>query len=76
MARKEPETDDQKKAREIVEEIATNIAQLSRQVGALLGGRLKKETIVILLANTTRLPKWQIENVLKALVDLEKIYLK
>ena len=76
MAKNQTETEEQKKAKEVVEDIAVNIAKLARQVGALLGGRLKRETIVILLANSTRLPKWQIESVLKALVDLEKNYLK
>ena len=36
-----------KKQRETVEEIARHIAMLSRQVSALLAGRLKTETIVI-----------------------------
>lgn len=70
------ETEEEKKARETVEQIATTIAQLSRQVKAILGGRLREETIVILLANMTKLPKYQVEAVLKALVDMEKIYLK
>lgn len=69
-------TEAEQKAQQVVEDIATTIAQLSRQVKSLLGGRLKEETIVILLANSTRLPKYQIEAVLKALTDMERDYLK
>lgn len=76
MPRKEPETDDQKKAREVVEDIASNIARLSRQVNDILGGRLKRETVVVLLMYSTKLPKYQIEAVLSAIEKLEKNYLK
>lgn len=70
------ETEEQVKARETVEQIATTIAQLSRQVKALLGGRLRTETIVILLAHTTKLPQYQIKQVLDALVSMGKDHLK
>lgn len=70
------ETDEQKKAREMIEEIAINIAKLSRSVRELIGGRLKEETIVALLVHTTRLPKYNIEKVLKALKDMERDHLK
>ena len=70
------ETDEEKKAREMVEEIATNIAHLSREVKSLLSGRLKKDTIIILLAHSTGLPQRTIMAVLKALEDMEKVHLK
>lgn len=70
------ETDEQKREREMIEEIAENIAKLSRSVGVLLGGRLKEETIVTLLVHTTKLPKYNVEKVLKALKDLERDHLK
>lgn len=73
---KQVETDEQKKAREVVEQIATNIAQLSRQVRAILDGRLKQKSIVLLLAHTTGLPQYQIEKVLEAIKDMEKDHLK
>lgn len=66
----------EKKAREMVEEIARNIAMLARQVSAILDGRLKKQSIIILLANTTRLPQYQIETVLDAIANMEKNHLK
>ncbi len=70
------ETEEEKKAREVIEEIATNIAKLSREVSSLLGGRLKKQTILILLANSTKLPQYQVEKVLDAVANLEKTHLK
>lgn len=70
------ETDEEKKARETIEEIACNIAKLSRQVAALLEGRLKKKSLLILLAHSTQMPQWQVEKVLDAIVDLEKVHLK
>ena len=73
---KKIETDEEKKSREMVEDIATNIAQLSRSVSALLGGRLRKETIVILLAHSTKLPQYNVAKVLDALASMEKTNLK
>lgn len=70
------ETDEQKKEREMIEEIAENISKLSRSVRALVGGRLKEETIVTLLVHTTKLPKYNVEKVLKALKDMERDHLK
>lgn len=69
------ETEEEKKARAFVEEIATNIAKLSRQVTALLSGRVKKETIIILIANSTRLPQQTVMQVLNAIEGLENKHL-
>lgn len=69
------ETPMEKQNREMVEEIASNIASLSRGVSAILGGRLKKKSIIILLAHTTSLPKYQVEKVLDALANMEKDHL-
>lgn len=76
MAKNKIETEEEKKAREMVEEIACNIAKLGRQVSAILDGRLKKQSIVILLAHTTKLPQWNVEKVLDAIKDIEKNHLK
>jgi len=70
------ETPEEKKARETVEEIATTIAKLSRQVSAILQGRMKKESILVLLAHSTRMPKSQVEVVLDAIENMEKKHLK
>lgn len=71
----EEKTDEQKKAEQVVEEIAIAIAKLSRQVTALLEGRVKKQTIIILLTHMTKLSKWQVEKVLDAIVSMEKVHL-
>lgn len=70
------ETEEEKKAREMVEEIASNIAMLSRQVSAILGGRLKREAVVTLLVHSTKMSRREVDTVLGALVDLEKDTLK
>lgn len=70
------ETEEEKKARETVETIATTIAQLSRQVKALLGGRLNRDSIVVLLAHTTQLPQRTIMSVLSAIENMESKHLK
>ncbi len=76
MTRKQNETEEEKKSREMVEEIASNIAMLSRQVTALLTGRLNRKAILILLANSTRMTQGQVDTVLDAISNLEKTYLK
>lgn len=73
---KKVETDEEKKARETVEEIATNIAKLARSVTAILDGRLKKKAIVVLLAQSAQMPQWQVERVLEAVQALETTWIK
>lgn len=70
------ETDEAKRNREVIEGIANNIASLSRAVAALLNGPLKKRALIVLLASSARMPQGQIEEVLKALENLEKDWLK
>lgn len=76
MTTKQIEVEEERKAKLMVEEIACNIAKLGRQVTAILEGRLKKQSIVILLAYTTKMPQWQVEKVLDAIKDMEKNHLK
>ena len=76
MAKKTPaETPEQKKYRETVEQIAGNIATLSRAVVAMLNGPLNKKAIVRLLAASSGVPMNQVEYVIKALEDMEKEWL-
>lgn len=67
---------EEKKYQEMVEEIATNIAKLSRQTAALLGGRLNRKAVVLLLSSMTQMPQRTIEYVLNALEQMEDVYLK
>lgn len=70
-----PESDEQKRNREMVEGIAQNISSLARAVTALLGGPLKKRTIIVLLAASSGQSKAAVENILNAMQDLEKDWL-
>lgn len=72
---KKIETQDEIRAREMIEGIASNIAQLSRQVSNLMSGRLKKKSLVILLAQSARMSQTQVEQVLNAIVNLERDHL-
>ena len=69
------ETPEEKQYREMVEGMATNIARLSREVKALLSGRLKMKTVVILLAHSCQLPQATVKSVLEAISNLEGDYL-
>lgn len=72
MAKKQiPETEEQKRNREMVESIANNIKSLCRAVQSLLGGPLKKKALVILLASSSGLSQYVVEKVLKALETME-----
>lgn len=73
---KKQETPEEKQARETVEEIACTIAKLSRQVGAILSGRIKRKSLIILLAYSSKLSQGQVDSVLYAIENLEKDHLK
>lgn len=69
------ETPEQKQKREMTETIAKNLTELAGSVKALINGPLKKSTILILLAHTTKLPQRDIQAVLDALQTLPKDFL-
>lgn len=78
MSKKIPvvvETEKEKKDRETIDTIATNIASLAKAVTNLLNGPLKKEAIVLLLTASSNCAKYQVENVLKAIQTLEADWL-
>lgn len=76
MAKKQViETEEQKRNREVVESIAKNIASLSRAVASLINGPLKKKALVVLLSASSQLPQNKVEQILKALEDLEADWL-
>jgi hypothetical protein len=67
MTAKPSETDQQKEYREIVERIASNIANLCKAVEALLHGPLKRKALVILLANSSGQSQASVDAVLRSL---------
>lgn len=68
------ETPEQKQQREMVEGIASNISDLAKSVRSLLGGKMKRKTIEILLAHSTKMTRKQVGNVLDAIINLEGDY--
>lgn len=76
MSKTQKISEDEKKYRETVDTIAQEICKLSRQVGALLSGRLNRETIIILLAYHTKLPQRDIVTILNAIENMENVHIK
>lgn len=72
---KREETPEQKAYREVVEQIAGNIAALAQAVSSLLNGPLKKKALLVLLAQSSGLSQERVGFVLKALEDLEADWL-
>lgn len=64
---------EQPQAVEIMEKAIVEIADAARR---LLDSRLKKKTVLVLLAHETKLAQWQIEAVLDNAAQLDKLYLK
>lgn len=70
------ETPEQKRNRETTESIAQNIKALAETVSALLKGPLNRKALLILLANSSGMPKGHVEAVLVAVENLGKDWLK
>lgn len=77
MAPRKPKTEspEEKAARELVEQIAGNIASLAKAVHNLLNGPLKKRALIILLASSSGQSQATVEKVIKALDELESDWL-
>lgn len=69
------ETEEQKKNRETVEAIASNIAALAKGVKALLNGPVNRRALVILLARSAQQTEKNVGEVLSALESLESDWL-
>lgn len=69
-------TDVEKKQQETVDNIADAITRLSDSVYPLLNGKVKRKTLVVLLAWTSGVPQYQIEKVLEAMENMQKDHLK
>lgn len=66
------ETEEEKQQRELIEGIAQNISDLAGAVKSLLGGKLKRKAIAILLAHASGESQTVVNKVLDAAADLEK----
>lgn len=76
MAKKEIiETEEQRRNREIIESIAGNISSLCHAVKKLLNGPLNRRALVVLLAQSSQLPQNKVEQVLKAIENLDSDWL-
>lgn len=73
---KEVETKEEKQYREAVEQIAGNIEKLATAVRAFSKGRLKRKTLLVLLAHSSGWSQKTVESVLMALENLDQDYLK
>lgn len=76
MANRNTRTPEEERAQEAIDAIATNIADLSNSVATLLSGRVKRKTLLILLAHTTGLKQGEVDAVLTALEQMGKTHLK
>jgi len=56
--------------------MAESIVEISVAMKRISKGDLNEKALVILIAHATKLPQYEVENVLHALEDLEKLYLK
>lgn len=76
MKKEIKETPEQQQARETIEAIAQNISALASSVQKLLDGKLKRKALVLLLAHSSGVPQYQVDNLLTALANLEKDWTK
>lgn len=70
-----PETEEEKKNRELIEGVAKNISKLADAVSALLNGPLKRQAIEILVTHSSKVPRAQVNAVLSALENLDSKFL-
>ncbi len=75
MAKKIIESEEDKKYRQTVDTIASNIMRLTQPVQAMINGPLKRRALVVLLASSSGETQRSVESVLKALEDLHKDWL-
>lgn len=77
---KKPETEEEKKGREFVEATAQAIIDLADGMKTLLGGRLRRNAIIILLQEAVggrgKMSREDVDLLLKAIENLGKTYVK
>lgn len=67
---------DEAEQKKNVEEMAETLDSLAKGVRALLGGRLKEETVVLLISESSKVSKARVRDVLNAIKTLPKTYNK
>lgn len=72
----QPETEEQRKSRELVENIANNISALTKGVQGLLNGPLNKKALIVLIAASSGQPMNRVTEIISAMENLEKDWLK
>ena len=60
---------------EALNQLASNIEELSAAVSKILNGRIKRETIIILLSHTTKMSQTNIRYVLNAIERMSEDHL-
>lgn len=71
------QTEEEKKAAEVVGQIAKNIEDLAKGVRAVLAGRLNERAIILLVASAAgKMPQDDVKKVIDAIATLDKKYLK
>lgn len=71
----QPETEEQKRNRELVEAIAGNLSTLAKGVRALINGPLNKKALIVLLAQSSGQPQNRVTEILSAIENLEANWL-
>ncbi|MDE2022440.1 MAG: hypothetical protein KGI71_06030 [Patescibacteria group bacterium] len=69
-------TEEKEKQQETVEIIANTIENLAKSVRNILGGRLNRDAVIVLLANSTHLTQTTIRQVLSAIEGMDEKWLK
>lgn len=69
------ETPEERQARETVEALAEAIITMAEATRKLIGGKVKRKAIIILLAESSKLSKERVGKVLDAIEQLDKDYL-
>ncbi len=73
---KEEINKEQQKAQEVVNSIAENLIKLNKAISVILSGKLKRKSLILLLAHSSGLPQYQVNRVLEAITNLEKDHTK
>lgn len=69
-------SEEEKKQKETVQNIAKAISNLSGAVKALLNGPIKTKSLIVLLSWSSGVPQYQVQKILEELGNMDKVHLK